>query len=235
MAVGGGPVPDDAAVLDVWERSSALERPWRELALLELTGDEPVEAARLPLGERDRRLLALRASLFGRWIPCETRCGACDERLELELDGEGLAVDPASTSVHHERPRASVGIRPPDSTDIAAALAPTIRRRRSSSAASILGGDRRRCRPRRARRPFAAWPSWTPARRSGSRRPVPPAARRRPCCSIRRPSWSRRSTGTPRRILREVDQLARAYGWREPDVLALGPARRRAYLGLVAS
>ncbi len=38
-----------------------------------------------------------------------------------------------------------------------------------------------------------------------------------------------------RRILREVDQLARAYGWREPDVLALGPARRRAYLGLVAS
>jgi hypothetical protein len=38
-----------------------------------------------------------------------------------------------------------------------------------------------------------------------------------------------------RQILREVDQLARTYGWREPDILALGPARRRAYLGLVAS
>jgi hypothetical protein len=36
-----------------------------------------------------------------------------------------------------------------------------------------------------------------------------------------------------RRLLLEVDALARAYGWREPDVLALPPARRRAYLELV--
>jgi len=36
MAADRGPAPDDVAVLDVWERSSALERPWRELALLEL-------------------------------------------------------------------------------------------------------------------------------------------------------------------------------------------------------
>ena len=42
MAHDRGSVPDDAAVLDVWERSSALERPWRELALLEL-GVRPQE------------------------------------------------------------------------------------------------------------------------------------------------------------------------------------------------
>jgi hypothetical protein len=35
------------------------------------------------------------------------------------------------------------------------------------------------------------------------------------------------------RTLREVHVLASAYGWREPDVLALGARRRRLYLRLV--
>jgi len=33
-------------------------------------------------------------------------------------------------------------------------------------------------------------------------------------------------------IMTDVDVLARAYGWREPDVLALSPWRRHCYLGL---
>ncbi|MFD8716617.1 hypothetical protein ACFV2H_00950 [Streptomyces sp. NPDC059629] len=35
-------------------------------------------------------------------------------------------------------------------------------------------------------------------------------------------------------LLHEVHVLARAYGWTEPDVLALGPVRRAAYLELAA-
>ena len=35
-----------------------------------------------------------------------------------------------------------------------------------------------------------------------------------------------------RRVLREVDVLARAYGWTEAEVLALGERRRAAYLAL---
>ncbi len=35
-----------------------------------------------------------------------------------------------------------------------------------------------------------------------------------------------------RRLLREVDVLARAYGWREADILSLSGRRRRAYLEL---
>jgi hypothetical protein len=35
-----------------------------------------------------------------------------------------------------------------------------------------------------------------------------------------------------RRILREVDILARAYGWRESDILALSPVRRQIYLAM---
>jgi hypothetical protein len=36
-------------------------------------------------------------------------------------------------------------------------------------------------------------------------------------------------------LLREVHGLARAYGWREADILAMTPTRRRAYLELAAS
>jgi hypothetical protein len=36
-----------------------------------------------------------------------------------------------------------------------------------------------------------------------------------------------------RRVLLEVDELARAYGWTEPQVLALSETRRSAYLALV--
>ena len=36
-----------------------------------------------------------------------------------------------------------------------------------------------------------------------------------------------------RGMLREIHTLARAYGWREADILALSPARRRHYLQLV--
>ena len=35
-------------------------------------------------------------------------------------------------------------------------------------------------------------------------------------------------------VLREVHTLARAYGWREADILAMTPARRQAYLELAA-
>jgi hypothetical protein len=36
-----------------------------------------------------------------------------------------------------------------------------------------------------------------------------------------------------RRVLREVNVLARAYGWRESDILALSPVRRQIYLSMV--
>jgi hypothetical protein len=37
-----------------------------------------------------------------------------------------------------------------------------------------------------------------------------------------------------RRLLRDVHVLARAYGWRESDILAMNAARRQAYLEMVA-
>jgi len=36
-----------------------------------------------------------------------------------------------------------------------------------------------------------------------------------------------------KRLLREVHTLARAYGWREMDILSMSPARRQFYLEMV--
>jgi len=41
--------------------------------------------------------------------------------------------------------------------------------------------------------------------------------------------------GHVRGLLAEVDALARAYGWSEPQILALSPARRRIYLDMVGA
>ena len=38
-----------------------------------------------------------------------------------------------------------------------------------------------------------------------------------------------------RRLLREIDALARAYGWNERETLSLSPRRRQSYLELVAA
>ena len=35
------------------------------------------------------------------------------------------------------------------------------------------------------------------------------------------------------RLLRQIHLLARAYGWRESEILSLSPVRREAYLELV--
>jgi hypothetical protein len=44
--------------------------------------------------------------------------------------------------------------------------------------------------------------------------------------------WTEVDTAA-RHLLWEVDQIARVYHWRESDILAMSPARRRTYLGMV--
>src|SRR5215212_4725652 len=85
----------DATLLDVWDDTCALERPWRELAVLAAAcGESPARLATLSIGERDRLLLAARARTFGRRMDCETSCAWCNARLELSLDAVELSVSP---------------------------------------------------------------------------------------------------------------------------------------------
>jgi hypothetical protein len=226
-------LPDDALVLDAWEQSNGRERPWRELALLESTGDlSRDEWERMPVGERDRRLLALRISLFGRWIACEMRCPACEERLELELDGDSLMTIGAPTADADADP-SDVRVRPPDSRDVAAAMdaldpAEAILERCVDAGPRPLSEHDRAAAIRRMAELDPGAEIWLeatcPVCGSTGNVQIDPAA-------IVVEEVDRHA----RQVLREVDQLARAYGWRESDVLALGRERRHAYRGLAAS
>jgi hypothetical protein len=232
-ATDGG-VPGDAALLEAWELARAQSRPWRELTLLRTVtaGGDFSTLAALPIGERDRRLLELRTSLAGDRIECEVDCPRCGERLELELEASALrpTVAPTSRTVSHGGRR--VRLRPPNSADVAACLdaddpEATMLERCTGLDRNVLGDDLR------SRLEWAM-----AAMDPGADLTI---AMECPSCGE---TWE--STLDPaslaieeverhaERLLREVDQLARAYGWPEREVLALSPVRRRAYLGLSA-
>ncbi|HKE00072.1 MAG TPA: hypothetical protein VKE69_03620 [Planctomycetota bacterium] len=241
MAATEGRRVDDARLLDAWERARSLARPWRELALLAGTSGEPADRlARLPIGERDRRILALRELVFGARLDSETTCPACGARLEIELDASTLRVpsrDEADSGARVLAEDWDVSFRLPDSGDLAGC----------GGAASVL---LERCVVEATRDGVAVAP-----------RSLPPAVRELVVsriaeldpqadvtidldCSECAHRWSAafdpsayllsELEGWAERLLEEVDRLARAYGWSEAEILALGPYRRRRYLELAA-
>ena len=240
------PPLDDLGLLRAWEVGLTLARPWRELAVLEQASGTPAsELATLPVGDRDRRLLAIRRAVFGDGFELETACPACGERLELSLDAGALGLAPSEPGEDDLRIDAygwSVTFRLPDSTDVAAAGDPSV----ADPAVAVL----ERCvisiegppgTPAGAALPTAigdlvvermealdpaadlSLDLTCPACRHDWVAPLDPA-------SLLLEDVERHAV----RLLDDVAQLARAYGWREPDVLALSPVRRRHYLELVA-
>jgi hypothetical protein len=241
--VGGAPSLDEAGILRAWEAAASRIRPWRELALLEAVSGTPLdELARLPIGERDRRLLAIRRAVFGDQFEFETTCPACGERLELEVDASTIDR-PRPDRVEEDLVLASgdwsVAFRLPDSTDIAVAGdAPTA----ADAEFAILdrcvlsvggpGGAVGTTRlPEEVRDQLVARlesldpgadlsvDMTCPACGNDWQAPLDPA-------SVVIAEVEAKAL----RLMGEVDLLARVYGWREPDVLALSPMRRWQYL-----
>lgn len=75
-------------LVSLWERCCRLSDIQRTLALASLVVSEsqPLDAAALSIGERDRRLFALRRELFGPTLKCLTTCPLCEETLEFRMD-----------------------------------------------------------------------------------------------------------------------------------------------------
>jgi hypothetical protein len=241
--VGGAPSLDDAAILRAWEATASRIRPWRELALLEAVSGTPLgELARLPIGERDRRLLAIRRDAFGDHLEFETDCPACGERLELAVDAS--TVDrPRPDRVEEDLVLASgdwsVAFRLPDSSDIAVAGDAS-----TSAEAEIAILDRCVISVGGPDGPVGAagLPAGVRDGLIARLQELDPGADLSvdmtcPACGH---DWQApldpasvviaEVEAKALRLIGEVDLLARAYGWREPDVLALSPMRRGHYL-----
>ena len=232
-------------LLGVWERGLAAGPSERALAILSAACPEspPATLARVSVGRRDGRLLTVREWAFGpdsrraRRLPTLPRAARDDA-----AGGRSPAsADEAATESSVTMGRYAVRCRPPDTTRPAGV-------RRSGRRARPGAACWRACVTEAVRdaEPVSAGDLPDDVVREVVERiaALDPQADTRidlscPDCHY---GWSEafdivsffwtEIDAWARRLLRDVNVLARAYGWREHDILALSPMRRQLYLAM---
>ena len=240
---------DSTLVLEAWERA-ARRRPWaRTLVVLAAAFPErsAQELAALPIGRRDALLLDLYADTFGPRLSGMARCDSCREQLEVDIPVESVRCRPpddddATTWTSYRDGDDEMAFRCPDTDDLAAAAG--VSGDEQAARARLLG---RTVRVTRLGRPLAlddVDPAviTTVVEAMAARDPQADIVLSLVCPSCAATTavlldiatlvWQRVDAWA-RRVLTEVDVLARAYGWEERAVLALSEPRRQAYLELV--
>lgn len=233
----GGRLGASAAVLELWERAAGMDHSGRALALAEVAGGAPDE----PLGRYHARLLQLRAEAFGPIVDATAVCPSCGEVVELALDAPALA---ATSEVLAPRPLQHDGYvvewRSPNPADLGAATrAPDVENELLRRCVVSVEG------PGGSLVATDALPTSVREALSAEMLTADPLAEvivdlDCPTCGVGFPAdvdvttfvWAE-IDARAKRVLLDVDSLARAYGWTEADVLVLSEARRAAYLRIV--
>jgi hypothetical protein len=211
-----------SGMLAAWEAGYARRPLDRALTLLWAAGAAGNgDPADLPLAERDRRLLSIRAGTFGRSLSARATCPHCGAELEMELDASVLA-EALPAPADDQAPR-----RPITSRDLAAVA--------ELPEAEMLAGLCQRL----AAEDFSdtdaeALGRWIEAQAAAAELST------RITCSECGAGWIEvmdvasylwaEVENAALALLGEVAELAAAYGWSEQDILSLGTARRAAYL-----
>jgi hypothetical protein len=226
------------ALLELWERARGQPPGHRALMLLVHCAGLSLEDA----GGRDRALIAARRDLFGRRLQSRADCPACGAMLELEFDLGDLPAPIARESGATLRvDRCDVRWRLPNAGDLAAIS-------RFSSGEAAHDELLRRCvlavRPTEgdSELPRELWPDGVLSAVEGAMAAADPdadfpVAMRCDNCHHRWEMafdivaflWSELEM-LAQQLLGDVHRLARAYGWRESDILGLSALRRAAYL-----
>jgi hypothetical protein len=248
-ADAGTPAPSGLTagqILALWERSAGLHPIDRAVeTIASACPDRDVDAIRrLPLGERDSALLAIRRATIGDRLEARGACLTCGMGVELTLSCTQLLAGhvPAPNNWTLTEDGYRVRLRPLDSLDAAAAA---VTADPEAARATLLARAVVRASHGRRVVDVTDLPASVVdaiSRSLGKRDPGADLVLelRCPACSS---SWSdsldvanfvtaELSVGG-RRLLGEIDLLARTYGWGEPEILALGDARRSAYVALV--
>ena len=235
--------PQAGTIVHIWERGAGCSPARHGLLLLELALPDasPEQQAQISIGRRDSCLIDLRERLFGGAVEAVTPCGRCGEAIAIEFELETIRAPHAApgTVVAIRAEGRSLRFRLPDSTDLIA-----IEQERDFDAAErrLLG----RClvpgRPGDAERAQAA--SDRISRALGEADPQAEVMLDIACpaCGEGQAApfdivthlWSEIADWVMG-LFEDVDVLAARYGWSEADIFAMGPARRRAYLDLIAA
>ncbi|HEX7112529.1 MAG TPA: hypothetical protein VF216_08795 [Mizugakiibacter sp.] len=243
--------PTPAQLLEVWERGSDQSAAVRARLLFGASCDDLDGAAQaaLPLGQRDARLLELRARLFGPEVTGTATCPRCVTAVEATFRCSDLQAR-AGTDAAGAGERtlwtkgARVRYRLPAGADLEAlaAHADVAAAREDLLARCVLDAewDGTPCAPRELPPPVVD------ALAQAMAEADPQADLRLAfACPECGHAWEltfdiasflwQELDAWAQRLLRDIDALARAYHWREADILALSPRRRQAYLELCAS
>ena len=232
-------------LLTVWEAGEDQHPLYRALTLLaaacpELTWDE---LAALSIGQRDARLLTLRELTSGPRLNGFVECPRCAEPLEFDVAVADLRVAAEPSAEEEARELVTDGLalrfRLPSSRDLAAVLDC----RDTAAARDLLV---RRCVLQASRdgAPVAVGELSAEATTRLARRMAECDPQAEVLLDLRCPTcehaWQAlfdivafflvEIATQAKRLLREVHTLARAYGWREADILGMSARRRQFYL-----
>jgi hypothetical protein len=236
-------------LLMVWERGLAALPFERALAILSVASPEssPTELARLSIGRRDARLLQLREWAFGSELAILTACPSCHQTLELTMPVDGLrvSIDPTGDSAGDQESSLilrdyEVHYRPPNTEDLAGCAGLEFAASRQKLLVCCVTDARFQGKSMSAEE----LPVDVAQKVVEQIAAIDPQADMR--LDLKCPECHQRWRGLfdivsffwaeidawARRMLREVNVLARAYGWRESDILALSPVRRQIYLSM---
>ena len=219
-------VVTEMALLSAWESGYGRPAPDRAVTLAATASGLPREdIADLPLGACDLLLLQLREQCFGSQLDGLAECPQCGTELDVRMDVDELRGHGADGSTSVEVDGRTVELRPLSSRDIGACggdrdrlLARCVVDQSTLPSPGLLDAVEAQL---DALDPQAAWTIGLdcPSCRANWDAPV----------DVTEFVWSEVDRFA-RRLLYDVHTLATAYGWREPDVLTVTPARRRFYL-----
>ncbi|WAZ19838.1 hypothetical protein STRCI_000915 [Streptomyces cinnabarinus] len=231
-----------AVLLATWEAGLA-EAPAGRALLLHRTARPDLDGTALPalpVGRRESDLFALRRALFGDRMQVRLDCAACAADMEFDLDAGQFAPRTDGQEVTISENGWEVAFRLPGVADLTAAA------RAADPRAALLA----RCLVTATHHGTAAPASSLPApvqrRIADAVEAADPGAdvtidvacpdcgqATRAELDIASYLWTELDAWA-RDVLLDVHLLATAYGWSEPQILALSPLRRRYYLELCA-
>jgi hypothetical protein len=231
-------------ILAVWEAGRQQHELDRALTLLAAAspGRSREDLAELSIGERDARLLRLRTLLLEGGANGFAECPQCAERVEFPVDTAALALPKEVAEKPHEIETNGTRLRfrLPNSRDLAEVVA-------SSDARQGLRRLVERCIIETSPPNEQPLSSEVLEALSRAMLDADPQAEISlvlacPACThewallfdIAEFFWTELSARA-QRLLREIDLLARAYGWTEREILDLPARRRQTYLELVAA
>lgn len=244
---------DATTVLGLWERARPLDDTDRAVVLAGAVAPSATaaEVVDWPLGRRDARLLDLRSALSGPELEAVATCPDCAEEISFTLDVDRLGPGPSEDAATYD----TTDDGEPSTVTVDGWRVRCRRLTSADLAAAAVTGD-----PAAGEDVLLSRAMVDVEPPAGTQSvPLPPAVRRAvtdalatadplaevvvelacPDCAtgltaivdVAAFAWAA-VDGHARRLLHDVDVLARAYGWNESEVLTLGDQRRAAYLDL---